>query len=369
MRSFRTVAAAALTAGAVFGATLTPAGAQDAPGIVDTVIAVSGAEGVDDNPRDFDILREALVATGLVDAVAAAQDVSVFAPNDAAFIRLAQDLGYSGDDEQGALGTIVEATGFASAEAPGLLDDVLLYHVAPGSQTIAEFRAAGTFPTLLEGADLRIRGNRVLDGDLDDQNAIIRRPRNLEVANGTIHTINRVLRPIDVDDSQLSIVEIVLAVSGAEGTDDNGADFDLLREALVATGLVDAVAAADDINVMAPTDAAFIQLAQDLGADVTDEAGALAAIIAATGFESAENPGLLDDVLLYHVAPGATRAPGLRGGENATLLDGATFRVRGNAVVDNDLDARNPRLRAPRNIIASDGFIHIIDRVMRPIDL
>ncbi len=370
MRSFRTVAAAALTAGAVFGATLTPAGAQDEPGIVDTVIAVSGAEGVDDNPRDYDILREALVATGLVDAVAAADDITVFAPMDVAFVRLAQDLGYEGDDEAGTLAFLIEATGFESAENAGLLDDVLLYHVAPGARSLSELRSAGDIPTLLDGATVDVRFKTVIDGDRDDQNARVLQPRNLEVANGTIQTVNRVLRPIDIDASSQSIVDIVLAVSGTQGLDDENRDFDILREALVATGLVDAVAAADDINVMAPFDRAFIRLAQDLGYQGDDEAGTLAFLIEATGFESAENPGLLDDVLLYHVAPDARPGWALRrAGDIPTLLDGATFNLRGHRVVDADPDNRNPRVRAPRNIAASDGYIHVIDRVMRPIDL
>ncbi|HSM65967.1 MAG TPA: fasciclin domain-containing protein [Ilumatobacteraceae bacterium] len=365
---------AGLTAAAIAATLAVPAtaGAQAAPGIVDIVVEVSGPSGFDTNGADYDLLREALVATELAGVVASLTDITVFAPTDAAFVRLAQDLGYDGSDEAAAFGFLAGFTGFVSAAEPGLLDDVLLYHVAPGAKTIRELRRSFPIATALEGSNLKVVGNRVIDGDVNDRDARIRNPRDLRAANGIIQTVDRVLRPIDLEPAPAgNIVELVIAASGSEGLDDNGRDYDLLREALVATGLADAVATTPDITVFAPRDDAFIRLARELGYPGHDEAGALATIIDATGFVSAAEPGLLDDILLYHVAPGARTVWELGFGfaPIPTLLEGSSVRVFFGFVVDADRNDRDARIVDPKDLAATNGIIQTVDRVLRPIDL
>ena len=51
------------------------------------------------------------------------------------------------------------------------------------------------------------------------------------------------------------------------------------------------------------------------------------------------------------------------------LLTGATIRPRLFRLRDNDPDLRDPRLRSPINLNASNGIIHGINRVLIPIDL
>jgi serralysin len=93
-----------------------PAGANSEPTIADIAV---GSE-------DFELLVAALDAAGLVGAVADPDaSLTVFAPTDAAFVALAQDLGYQGSDEAGALGFLVDALGMPT------ITNVLLYHVAP----------------------------------------------------------------------------------------------------------------------------------------------------------------------------------------------------------------------------------------------
>jgi len=363
--------AAALSIGLAAPTVANATGGSPRSNIVETVLDVSGSEGFDRNGRDYDLLREALLATGLADAVATTDDITVFAPNDRAFILLARNLGYRGFDEAGAFGFLAEFTGFESAENPGLLDDVLLYHVLPGEQSRRQLNRGGPATTLL-GPDIEVVHNFVIDGDPNDPNAYISFPRNVQASNGIIHTVNRVLRPIDLEQAPPSknIVEVVLDASGTEGTDRNGHDYDLLREALVATGLADAVASTDDITVLAPNDWAFIRLARDLGYAGWDEAGALGFLIEATGFESAERPGILADVLLYHVAPGAQELNELRFDRDVeTLLEGKTFDVTFWRVIDNDRNDRNPIFRRPSNIEATNGIVHTVNQVLRPIDL
>jgi uncharacterized surface protein with fasciclin (FAS1) repeats len=359
---------AALAAGAALVPSVASAGSK--PNAVEKVIEVSGASGFDSNGNDYDILREALLATGLVGAVATAQDITVFAPKDSAFVKLADDLGYDGPDESGAFAYLASVTGYVSAADPGLLDDVLLYHVAPDARTVYQLRRSGKIETLLEGATVKVVFNRVIDGDRDDRDARIVRPKNLRVANGIIQTVNRVLRPIDLEPpAPETVVDVVLDVSGTSGTDRNPFDYDLLRDALAATGLDAALAAADDVNVFAPNDGAFIALARDLGYRGFDEAGAFAAIAAATGYVSSTDPGLLDDVLLYHVAPDARTIRELRSAGAIPTLQGGTIDVGWFRVADQDPDDADPIIGFPRNVEAGNGYVHTIFGVLRPIDL
>ena len=362
-------AAAALAASALAASTL-PAASQELPGAVDVVIEVSGASGFDNNGRDYDILRDALIATGLAATVAGLEDVTIFAPTDAAFKRLARDLGWAGRGEESAFGFLAAATGFESADEPGILADVLLYHVAPGARSVADLSESSGVATLLDGAALSFGHNSVIDGDPNDRNARFVEPNDIETSNGTVHTVTQVLRPLDLDAAD-NAVEMVIGASGARGFDRNNRDYDILREALVATGLVGAVAAAEDITVFAPTDGAFKRLARDLGWEGRSERSAFAFLAEATGFESADEPGILADVLLYHVAPGAQTVAQLRGERGIeTLLEGSTLAVRNNgAIVDADRDAANARFRAPSNVGASNGIVHTINQVLRPIDL
>lgn len=170
-------------------------------------------------------------------------------------------------------------------------------------------------------------------------------------------------------DARPNVAEIVVGASGASGFDDNAYDYDLLREALVATDLVDAVATTDDITVFAPRDQAFVRLANDLGYHGRDEAGVFAFLAGATGYQSAADPGLLDDVLLYHVSPGAKTERQLRMGRNQTLLQGASFVMKGTAIIDYDRNDRNARVTPPKNVRASNGIVHTVNEVMRPLDL
>ncbi len=365
MRIGKTLAAVA--AAATLATTVAvPAGAQDPGTIVDIVIAESGDTGFDRRGGDYDILREALIATDLAGAVATTDGITVFAPNDRAFIRLARDLGYHGWSESGAFAFIAEATGYVSASEPGLLDDVLLYHVAPslvGSGDLAN----GPIVTL-QGGEITPDGTTLGDLDPNARDPKVRRPFDIEASNGIIHTINRVLRPLDLPpEVPASAVDVVIAASGDSGFDHRWNDYDLLREALVAAGLVDTLAGLDDVTVFAPTDFAFLRLAWDLGYHGWSEAGAFAFIAEATGYVSADDPGLLDDVLLYHVGLGAGTVNDLQG--EVVTAGGGSVTVDGRKVVDADPDDRDARISRPRDVATGQGFVQTVNRVLRPIDL
>jgi len=119
------------------------------------IVAASGGE-FDRNSRDYDILLNAVLTANLGDALAdPAANLTVLAPNDAAFIALARDLGYEGADEAGAFDAIVSAlTTLGEGDPIPVLTNILLYHVMPGANDIRSLITSGSLETLLEGATI-----------------------------------------------------------------------------------------------------------------------------------------------------------------------------------------------------------------------
>lgn len=160
-------------------------------------------------------------------------------------------------------------------------------------------------------------------------------------------------------DNGLSIVETVVAVSGdvGSGFDDDGSDFDVLRDALVVTGVI-GVFDGTEYTVFAPNDQAFIDAANALGADVESEAGAFAFLATALGV------GGIADVLAYHVTPGTVERNEIARPSTIEMLDGNTISTRGNKIQANGSDAG---LVAPsRGVNVTDGQIYPIDFVLLP---
>lgn len=168
------------------------------PASIAAVVAPSGGTPDDDN-SDFDLLLTALNATELTGALANEEaSFTVFAPTDAAFISLAQRLGFDGSDESGALDFILGTlTTLGGGNPIPLLTDVLLYHVSEGAKTLGELQNARTVDTLFEDADVRIGGVTVKDQDpdFDDASIIL---ADLQTGNGTIQVIDEVLLPFNV---------------------------------------------------------------------------------------------------------------------------------------------------------------------------
>lgn len=342
------------------------------PTIAEVVVEASGADGFDDDTGDFDILREALEATDLLGTVAdPAADLSVFAPTDAAFIDLAQSLGFEGTDEAEAFAAIQTAlVGLTGSEeaALQLLADILLYHVAPGGRTLAELNADGTIATAFAGFSVESVGATFVDNDPSalDPTVIA---ADIQASNGVIQAIDRVLLPIDVAANDPT--DSVAALAGPTG------DFDILLQALTATGLATLFdGGADDltdVTVFAPTDAAFGLLAQDLGftGDVTDEDavfGFIAGALEGLGASPEAALEILEDILLYHVSQGAKSASAIEAAEEIDTLLGETFETEDGALVDNEPDIEDPAIVIP-DLLTTNVAVQVIDRVLLPVDL
>ncbi|CAL4858825.1 fasciclin domain-containing protein [Microbacterium sp. MM2322] len=161
-----------------------------------------------------------------------------------------------------------------------------------------------------------------------------------------------------------SIVDVAVAASGGGTPDKNGSDYDILVQALVATGLDKTL---DDpkstFTVFAPNDRAFERLVTDLtGTAPVSEAAALTAI---TSTFTADQ---ISDILLYHVVAGKKLSPlKVLFSHEITMANGGTIEPRGLTLRDETPELKNPKLvlRAI-NIPASNGVIHTIDRVLVP---
>lgn len=173
------------------------ASARGSDTLTDLVAASGGA--FDQNLFDYDILLNAVLAAGLDTALADPTfDGTLFAPNDLAFIFLARDLGYTGFSEDEAFTTIVDAlTGLGGGDPIPLLTDILLYHVSPDNLRPLQVIFANSIDTL-QGATITPRLIRLQDNEPDLRDPFLFIPLNVRASNGRLHTITRVLLPIDV---------------------------------------------------------------------------------------------------------------------------------------------------------------------------
>lgn len=170
-------------------------------GTITDIVAGSGGT-FDDRGWDFDILLNAVLTAGLEGALAdPGAGLTVFAPTDAAFMRTARDLGFTGTTEAEAWGFLVTAlTGLGGGDPIPVLTNILLYHVAPGVLTPGDVLSSAEISTLLSGAVVRPHPVRMLrdnDPDLRDPRLLPNR-LNIWAQNGVIHAIDRVLIPLDI---------------------------------------------------------------------------------------------------------------------------------------------------------------------------
>jgi transforming growth factor-beta-induced protein len=259
---------------------------------------------------DFSILVQALTKADLVDVLNGAGNFTVFAPTNAAFTALFAQLGVSGISD-------------LSVET---LTPILLYHVL-GTEKKAAMITSGYYSTLSPAqgnfASMEIT---VSDGVYIDKDTKVT-AADVDVKNGVIHVIDKVLLPP-------SVVDIAL----------DNSNFSILVQAVVKANLVETLSTAGPFTIFAPTNAAFEALFTTLGvtgvADLTAEQ--------------------LTPILLYHVVSGNVRSSALADGSVETL----------NGPIEITLSP-SPKINGTTNIVATDvqgtnGVVHVIDSVLLP---
>ena len=128
----------------------------------------------------------------------------------------------------------------------------------------------------------------------------------------------------------------------------NAGQFKTLAAALQTAGLVDTLKGKGPFTVFAPTDAAFAAL----------PAGTVENLL------KPENRDKLVAILTYHVVPGRVTAKQVAGMKSAKTVEGSAVAIRasgGAVTVDGARVAK-------ADVAASNGVIHVIDKVLMPKD-
>jgi uncharacterized surface protein with fasciclin (FAS1) repeats len=135
-----------------------------------------------------------------------------------------------------------------------------------------------------------------------------------------------------------AILDIVDVASGT-------ADFSTLVAAVKAAGLVETLKSKGPFTVFAPTNAAFAAL----------PAGTVEMLL------KSENKAKLTSILTYHVIGAKVMAADVKAGEVATVQGSkATIKIEGGSVMIDGAKVTKT------DIVASNGVIHVIDKVIMP---
>ena len=262
-------------------------------------------------------VHEALVAAlghaGLVETLQGDGPFTVFAPTDEAFEAAGIDL-----------------STFDNDEANATLVDILTYHVLSGAVDAANV-TDGLVATMVNGdnATFTVDNGTVMINDATVTTA------DVAASNGIIHVIDKVLMP-PADEPVLEDIATVATNTGVH---------DSLVAALAHAGLVATLQGEGPFTVFAPTDEAFAAAGIDLSTFDNDEANAT-----------------LTDILTYHVYAGSVAAADVTDGMVATMVNGddATFTVVNGTVMVGDATVTTA------DVAASNGVIHVIDKVLTP---
>src|SRR5215210_5717319 len=214
--------------------------AQEPGTIVDVALAANAQTG------EFSILIAALQAAN-PDVIRrlsnTEKEYTVFAPTDAAFTALLTELG-------------VTAEQLLSDKM--MLSRVLRYHIARGELEAAEVLASDRIRTL-QGGCLWQSGGVLTDANGRTANIV---QTDIQASNGVIHVIDNVVlpkpKPTQIEGS---IIDTALAVNAETG------EFSILIAALQAASpdIMSKLSQTGEYTVFAPTDAAFLDLLDELG--------------------------------------------------------------------------------------------------------
>ena len=297
-----------------------------------TVVDVAVASG------SFPTLVAAVQAAGLVGTLSGDGPFTVLAPTEDAFAAALAALGLSAEEL------------LADTE---LLTAVLTYHVLP-VEAPAEVVVSldGQSVATVNGAEVMI----TVDGSTVMVNDATVVQTDIEASNGVIHVIDAVLLPPSdppevepppttteapaMDDEAMGTVVDVAVASGS---------FPTLVAAVQAAGLAETLSGDGPFTVLAPTEDAFADLLAMLGMPAEAVLG---------------NVELLTSVLTYHVLPVEAPAEVVVSldGQSVATVNGAevTITVDGSTVMVNDATV------VATDIKASNGIIHVIDKVLFP---
>lgn len=257
----------------------------------------------------FKTLAAALTAAGLVDTLKSEGPFTVFAPTDDAFAAL----------PAGTVETLLKP------ENKDQLIAILTYHVVPG-RVLAEDVVKLNSATTVNGQRV---GISTKDGVTVDGARVVK--TDIACSNGVIHVIDKVMIP-----ESRTIPEIGMSNS----------DFQTLVAAVQAAGLVETLSGPGPFTLFAPTNEAFAALPP----------GTVESLL------KPENRSELARILTYHVVPGRVYSDQALKLDMATTVEGSSAPIerRGDALFIDGARVTST------DIQASNGVIHVIDKVMIP---
>ncbi len=293
---------------------------------------------------NFDVLAAAAARAGLGSTLDGNGPLTVFAPTDEAF-----RVYLGGVSEADAITAVTNLPVDAAA-------DLLMFHVISGSEIESGDLNDGTqaVTTAREGANNKAFVTKNASG-VTINNALVT-DADVNASNGVIHIIDAVLTPPAGN-------IITVATTGA-----NTNNFQLLAAALTQAGLVDDLQGNGPFTVFAPDDDAFLGLLRTLTGDAElSETEGIAAIGAIDADSEPLTLAQLTSVLQYHVVNNtAAYSINLTDGQVIPTLAGATntLTIDLGATVIVDGSESDPATVTTANVSATNGVIHVIDRVL-----
>ena len=252
-------------------------------------------------------LEAALIQEGLNSALIQNPNVTVFAPDDSAFLNLAASLN----------------TDISGLLALPNLNDILIYHVLGVTAGSSSLNNGDVVTPLSSTNTIKITVN----SSVYVNHAMVI-AADLSADNGIVHSTDAVLLPNE------TVIDVAI---------DNG--FTSLFAAVVQEGLLPVLTNPfGTFTVFAPTDQAFTNTATALGTDIN-------------GLLALPN---LNEILTYHVLDSYVLSTSLTNGPVATI-NGENINVDVSmGVMINDANVTTP------DVTADNGVVHILDKVLLP---
>lgn len=268
---------------------------------------------------NFSLLKSAVVKADLATTLSSAGPFTVFAPNDAAFTASA----------------ITSST--IATLSPAQLKDILLYHTI-GSKVMAANVPAGPNAKVTTAGGGAVYVTKNSNGVFVNGWKVT--TADIAASNGVIHSIERVLMPpagnlVKVAQENSNLTYLVAAVLRAsEGT----------------TNVAQVLSSEGPYTVFAPTNQAFINAGFPTIASI-----------------QAADPNTLASILTYHVVAARAFSTDLSNGQNLTTLNGGTVKIAlGTSATVKGNKNDSPATIASVNIMANNGVVHVIDKVLLP---
>jgi transforming growth factor-beta-induced protein len=254
-------------------------------------------------------LNAAVTAAGLATTLKGTGPFTIFAPSDAAFLAIQSDVDI-----------------LLKPENKAALAKILTGHVVNGKIMAADIKN-GQVITTIDGTKLLVS---IINGKVMVGDATVTLT-DLMASNGVAHMINKVLLPLKPKTKDI----VDIAVESAK----------TLAAAVTAAGLVETLRGNGPFTVFAPTDAAFASIQKEVD-----------------NLLKPENKTKLTKVLTYHVVYGKLMAADLKDGQLLTTVEGSQLRI----AIKNGKVMINDAVVATADVNASNGVIHVIDKVVLP---